>query len=338
MARSISLVRVNVIFPFISYLDRFAIPKQQILQAARIPVSTLNNPENLVPLALVCQFIESIARCAGKETLGIEVGLNTSLGQLGAFGRLIRHSFTLYELLRTAEKLVPLYCSGDNLRICCQEDKAWLYYYSFRSNNYFSQHEIHYLMMHCLNSIRLVADRDWQPSEICLMSRENSFWHEIQLFSNTHFQFNHPKIAISFPKAYLSRPIHYCSGYDRFNQLQDINILQLTSPALEFPVATQQVLKFLLPQGYPVIELVAEIAGMNVRSFQRRLAENGLSYSRLVEKVRFDEAINNLQDSEMKINEIALELGYRDPANFTRAFKRWTGISPQDFREQRCNG
>jgi AraC-like DNA-binding protein len=64
------------------------------------------------------------------------------------------------------------------------------------------------------------------------------------------------------------------------------------------------------------------------------LTKADLSYSHLVEQVRFNLAISWLQDPSLKIADIAAELGYNDPANFTRAFKRWTGVSPLRFRQQ----
>lgn len=76
---------------------------------------------------------------------------------------------------------------------------------------------------------------------------------------------------------------------------------------------------------------------MSLRSFQRQLAKEQLSYSLLIDQIRFETAIRLLQDPSLKLIEIALELGYNDAANFTRAFKRWTGISPSQFRHLHVN-
>lgn len=76
---------------------------------------------------------------------------------------------------------------------------------------------------------------------------------------------------------------------------------------------------------------------MSFRSFQRQLAKEHLSYSLLIDQVRFETAVGLLQDLSLKLIEIALELGYNDAANFTRAFKRWTGISPSQFRHLHVN-
>jgi AraC-like DNA-binding protein len=74
------------------------------------------------------------------------------------------------------------------------------------------------------------------------------------------------------------------------------------------------------------------IVGMSVRTLQRRLAEMGVSYSDLVDEVRLASALTLIDDRSIKLSEIARKLGYADAANFDRAFKRWTGLSPSQAR------
>jgi AraC-like DNA-binding protein len=64
------------------------------------------------------------------------------------------------------------------------------------------------------------------------------------------------------------------------------------------------------------------------------LEEEGLTYSRLVEKVRFERAIYWLSDPSIQSVDISADLGYSDAAHFSRAFKRWTGLSPREYRRQ----
>jgi AraC-like DNA-binding protein len=92
------------------------------------------------------------------------------------------------------------------------------------------------------------------------------------------------------------------------------------------------VIKAELFEGYCDIHLTSEAAGMSVRTLQRRLIEEGLTYSMLLDDVRFNRAIILLQDPDSKIIDIALDMGYENPGSFTRAFRRWSGFSPQEFR------
>jgi AraC-like DNA-binding protein len=71
---------------------------------------------------------------------------------------------------------------------------------------------------------------------------------------------------------------------------------------------------------------------MSVRTLQRRLAQAGASHNVLVAQARFATAAVVLERPDAKILELALDLGYSDHANFTRAFRRWAGCAPREFR------
>jgi AraC-like DNA-binding protein len=88
----------------------------------------------------------------------------------------------------------------------------------------------------------------------------------------------------------------------------------------------------LLPSGYPDIHRVAESVGLSVRTLQRRLGADGLTYGRLVAETRFALARRRMADPRRKLIDVALDLGYSDPAHFTRAFRSWTGTTPRTFR------
>jgi AraC-like DNA-binding protein len=81
------------------------------------------------------------------------------------------------------------------------------------------------------------------------------------------------------------------------------------------------------------LQLTAAIIGTSPRTLQRRLAEHDQSFSRLLQSVRFRTAQRLLRDCNMPIVEIARRLGYADSANFIRAFKRWSGFGPNQFRQ-----
>jgi AraC-like DNA-binding protein len=76
---------------------------------------------------------------------------------------------------------------------------------------------------------------------------------------------------------------------------------------------------------------LAERFCMTERTLKRRLAERGTSYSHLVDTQRHDRALELLRTAA-SVEDIAVQLGYSDAANFTRAFRRWTGQSPRSFR------
>jgi AraC-like DNA-binding protein len=82
----------------------------------------------------------------------------------------------------------------------------------------------------------------------------------------------------------------------------------------------------------PEIQSVAAEMGTSVRTLQRRLRATGSTYGDVVQQARCAAAQQLLKDRRRRIGEIARKLGYSDHAHFTRAFQRWTGVTPREFR------
>ncbi len=74
------------------------------------------------------------------------------------------------------------------------------------------------------------------------------------------------------------------------------------------------------------------------RTLKRKLAADATTYSQLVAEERRALATRLLRSDELSIDEVAARLGYSDATNFTRAFRRWTGMTPRAFRRGSCQG
>ena len=82
------------------------------------------------------------------------------------------------------------------------------------------------------------------------------------------------------------------------------------------------------------IAVIADIAGVSTRSLQRIMKNHGVTYNELLNAARRQFAETGLTNPRIKISEIAYQLGYNDTAHFTRAFKRWTGMTPTEFKKK----
>jgi AraC-like DNA-binding protein len=88
-----------------------------------------------------------------------------------------------------------------------------------------------------------------------------------------------------------------------------------------------------LPSGEISEEMIASAINVSQRSLQRKLKEQGVSFTQLLENTRKDLGLLYVRDPQRSFNEIAYLLGFSEPGNFTRAFKRWYGKSPSKYRE-----
>ena len=101
---------------------------------------------------------------------------------------------------------------------------------------------------------------------------------------------------------------------------------------VSLPDKVKCLIKSCLYEGCPDIESTASIASVSVRTLQRKLATAGVTYSDLVQQARYEEASRMLINGDAKVIDIAYDLGYEDPSNFSRAFRRFAGASPCEFR------
>jgi AraC-like DNA-binding protein len=87
-----------------------------------------------------------------------------------------------------------------------------------------------------------------------------------------------------------------------------------------------------LPQGTANVATIASDLGMSTRTLSRRLADEGLTFSSILDGLRADLSEKYLQNGELSISQIAWLLGYTEVSSFAHAFQRWTGTSPTDAR------
>ena len=91
-----------------------------------------------------------------------------------------------------------------------------------------------------------------------------------------------------------------------------------------------------LSEGAPKMADIARGLGLSARSLHRRLAEHGMSFQTLTEKTRRDLAEGLLRDERHTLAEIAFLTGFAEQSSFTRAFKRWVGVTPASYRRERA--
>jgi len=113
-------------------------------------------------------------------------------------------------------------------------------------------------------------------------------------------------------------------------------VLRRTLEQLQPPTWQRQVracLEAQLPNGEPSAERIAQALHLSLRSLQRHLAEEGASYEQLLGDTRQALALQHMRDPRCSLSEIAYLLGFADTSSFSRAFKRWTGQAPSQYRE-----
>jgi AraC-like DNA-binding protein len=328
----IPLVRASHIIPITEFLNQIGSPTNRLLSQCNLAFPNLENPETLLPLYKCCEFIETAAHFEGIELLGYLVGQQTPINKLGMTGQIICNSLTLFDLLVTLEQIMCAANSGFPLSLCWEKDCVWVQFHCDHLPHATNLQSQYYSTTLIINALRLALGKTWRPSELYLEGPPSRPLLAMDEFSGVYIHFLSPQNRIKVPRSALALPINSAAAAEDWMMQPDFKTYLQTGPAQDFVGSLKQTIRALLPRGYPDIALTAEVAGTSKRKLQRQLTKAEESYSHLVELVRYEEATKLLKQPDLKLIEIAVELGYTDAANFTRAFKRWTSMSPSEFR------
>lgn len=146
--------------------------------------------------------------------------------------------------------------------------------------------------------------------------------------------FNSQQLRIQLPDDYLDTPCLAADPDAERLALRDCeNQLQRLMRGGSLSERIKQRL-LACQQGYPTLEQMAHEEHMAPRTLIRHLNDEGVRYQTLLDDVRCDLACWLLAQTDMSIEAVAERLGYLDPTNFSRTFRRWLSLTPRGFRQQ----
>ena len=281
--------------------------------------------------------IERAIESTDDMFFGLHAGENLNLAASGLIGQLTQTSETVKQALELCCEFANLGCSALPMRLYAESDhykltltpnELWKSQ-SEQSVNHttdgviaFTIKEFHALtrMKHTPIAIHLTRPR---PQDISEYDR---------VFDCPTF-FNKQEIAILLKKEHVEEAV-ITSDYNLLRVLishaQDKSSLINEEQGFA-TIVKQSVLKLIKPE-FPTLEQVAGHLNISPRTLQRRLKEEGCIYKELIDQLRKDFAISYLKNRDLNINDIAYLLSYADASAFTRAFKRWTGKTPNEYR------
>ena len=156
---------------------------------------------------------------------------------------------------------------------------------------------------------------------------------EYRLMYCTDLAYGRPHTAIVFAADYLNLPIVQNErSVKEFLRTAPESILVKYKNGSSLSARIRRRLRQLLPGELPDFERLAGELNMTTATMRRRLHEEGASYQGIKDQLRRDLAIGYLSHSDRSVMDIALELGFSERSAFHRAFRKWTGASPGEFR------
>lgn len=319
--------RVNGLVALPGVLRDHGIDPARALASVGLAPTALDRSDNTVSFPQAVQLMNVAMRESGCRHLGLTVGACWRLEHMGKIGGVMSRSPTVGSALQTYVV---------HQRQDTQGVAAWLSEYTATAEFGFATFHpnveqvsvVYDLVLAALVSIMdELCARQWSPIEVHLPHARPGDDHPFRRAFRCKVTFDSDRAAVRFPRNILGWPVRAA---------------QTSNPPSEAAVVGRhgddllphlyRTLRVAILNGEPEVTALASELGVPVRTLNRRLNAHAMTFRQVLSDIRFEIARSMLRDSRISIGDIATILRYSDRTAFIRAFRRWAGTSPGQWR------
>jgi len=331
---------VSAIYPLtmLQLADERGIPRERILLNSGLNSAALHAPAARVTAQQQAVISHNLLQASADPAVGIELGLRANVTKIGLFGLGLMSCASFREVIALGIRYLPTKVPFFTLALSVERATAVVMASAVVPLGPLHQFAFDHFMAEVYGICGSLGDPEafaaaHPRSELWLDSPQRDYYAAYRE-RLPRLRFGMPGNQFRFDAALLDTPIRTANAVTA--QLI-IEQCEQEMALLGYTESLGNRVRALLScrdGHYPGLEQVADRLHMSSRTLKRRLAEERTSFSALLDEVRRRDALQLLLDPGRAIEEIALRVGYPDPANFRRAFRRWTGLSPTEYRER----
>jgi AraC-like DNA-binding protein len=319
----------------INLAQRSGVSAQSLCREVRLDLALVDNPDRRIPFAQIVLLYERAAALTGDDMFGIHLGESIDPRVFDVLGYAALNSPTVGEAFLRVARYHSIWTDGAELDLETADSNSTVTYrYVDRTLGECRQDtEMTLAAFAALG--RLVTIRHWSPREVRFMHDAPRATSEHTRIFRCPVRFGCELNELVFDAATLKLPITQadpalCAVLDR--HAEELLAKYPRQDAIIDQV--RNVIRKELRGGDPSLEAAAAHLGLSSRTLQRRLRENSTSHNELLDQMRKDLALRYMKEPQVAICEVAYLLGFSERSALHRAFKRWTGMTPSEFRQQ----
>jgi len=321
-------------------LRRRRIPVDGLLKQVGLTKSDLASPEGRLPLASVLWLIEHAASLVGDPSYGLRLGASREPNERGLLGFLALNSPTLIDAMTNIQRYYKVVREGSEFEIERSGAEVALRFRvidlalrGLRQNSEFVAATV-------VRGCRDLTRQAISPIRVECVFEGPSEKVEYADILGCPVKFGAEWNALVYSEETTRLPVQ---GADiKLLQILELTCQKIIGPTAKVHDLVREVRRLIvegLPKGSANIDAIADELNMGSKTLERRLAERGQSFSALLDETRCKTAKHYLEETDMRLSQVAYMAGYTEPAALVRAFKRWTGTTPMKFRDSAgCSG
>src|SRR3989442_306668 len=306
---------------------------RSLYEAVGLKAAVLDDPDQRIPFAQIVSLYEKAASLSGDDAFGLHVGEHVDPKAFDVLGYSVINSPTFGEALDRVVRYNFIWTNGSYFTV----DKTGLdtrIIYTYLDDSLTARRHDTEMTLAAISVLgRRTTDTDWSPSEVSFQHTRPRDTSEHQRIFRCPVRFGAKANEFRFNSLHLRLPIvkadaGLCAVLDR----HAVELLARYPREDTLIERLRTIVKHELNGGDASLERVSDQLGLSARTLQRKLREHGTSHQELLTQMRKDLAMRYLREPAMAICEVAYLLGFSESSAFHRAFKRWTGKTPNEFR------
>jgi len=300
----------------------------QVLAAAGLALNALDDPEGRIPYASLGILLSEAAGRSGCGHVGLLAGRLWRLSDLGIVGDIVRHSPDVGVALQALVVHQHLNSDGGLAFLRVHEGAADLGYATYVPHLRGASHIYDATLAFAHGFMRELCGDRFAPSEVFFPHSPPADTSPYRRWFSAPLRFDSEFGALRFASSWMHSPV---PGAEPARLRHALRIADAADHG-DMEQKTSRALRTLLLQGKAAGSEVAQTLAMHRRTLNRRLAAEETTFQQILDRVRFAVAQELLRDSDIDMHDIAATLGYAGLTPFMRAFRRWTGSTPGQWR------
>ena len=317
-----------------SVLARFGVEAAPLLTSCGLPPDALDSPDRTIPFTTAGAFLEACVEASRCQHFGLLIGKNATCKSVGPLGTLIRHAPTLGDALRDFVSNHHRNADGGLFYLWPAGEQVSLAYAVYNSGDTKWAPLLADTVLGAASQI--IRDISGvSPDEVVMARQAPADASEYTRHFNAPLRFNAEMSALVFSNRAFDRPI---DGADAAIRKQALALVERfwASASPGFVTRIQRaIFPNILSADLLSLSSVAGVLSLHPRTVNRRLKESGTTFHAEVERLRYELARQLLGNTAIPVTQISQAFGYASVGVFSRAFHRWSGRPPSDWRERR---
>ncbi len=315
-------------------LEEKGIDARALLRQTGLDPALLDDPNARYHYRRINRFYHRAVEESGDPCLGLEASRHWHPTTLHALGYAWLASQTLKEAFERLVRYVRIVSDTGQLRFEREDDGYRLIFGPFLGQVEGIMHPMAVDLAYAVivRMARMSYGEDFHAREVHLTYADSPCHDQLTAFHRAPIVYGTDEFALRFDAEPIEARLP--TGNAELARVNEEVIDHYIARMDQADIVTRVKVAITeeLPSGRISEERIAEHLNMSQRSLQRKLQERHTSYRALLEETRRDLANRYMEDTRYRISEITYLLGFSDPSNFTRAFRRWKGVSPTVYR------